>query len=162
MSITRRALLGTLIGFPLGIKAAQGKSPEIGDIEVTAIKGFSKQRIEDIGDAFLTLLEQHLIFKEARYTEMYPDIHNADLSAFLIPSADDKISIRDLELMFAWPAVAPLVRTVIEQHASKYRYAGVVIKRNSDGSLFVQLVVSHEGEKPDIPKADYSKWQRAL
>ncbi len=63
--ISRRALLGTLVGLPLGVKAAMAKSPTIGDINVTAIpttgtltysptiQGISRQRIIDIADMYL-------------------------------------------------------------------------------------------------------------
>ena len=164
MSISRRTLLGTLVGtlvgFPFGIKAAQ--ATEIGDIKVTGISGFDKQRIEDIGNAFLSDLERHMIFKDIRYTDDFdPDWPATWGSVFIIPSSYSEGSIRTMLREYAMPAMECLTRELIEHHNSKCRYYGVDIYRYN-GRLAVWMTFSHDQEKPYDPDAFYSTWTRAL
>ncbi len=161
MSITRRALLGTLVGLPLGVKAAMGKSPMIGDINVTAQPGFSQQRIEDIGDAFLTELERRLIFQEFRYTDKVK-VEDCHTVGFRITTKDSILRIKNMVRIFVYPAIPPVVDAVRRYHDCKYRHVGVAIEQKLTGDLFVRLMISQMEEKPAITGAAYSKWQRAM
>lgn len=162
--ISRRALLGTLVGFPFGIKVAQGKSPKIGDIKVTAISSliFNPQRIEDIGDAFFSNLEQHLISrgKSIRYTDKV--IVHEDSSwgtAFIIPLMYAEKSIQTMLDLFAMPAITELSRELMERHNFKCRYYGIDIRRHSDGLVF-WMAFTNVKKWPCASNAAYSRWTR--
>ena len=162
MGITRRALLGMIVGFPLGIKVAKA-SPEIGDITITARKEFSKQRVEDIGDAFLSQLEHHLIFQGVRYTEKFGDLSEGSSwgSAFLIPTSYSEKSLRMILNEYVMGSLSSISRNLYNNYDSRCRYYGVDISHHQDG-LIVWIAFSVMKNKPVDHKADYSKWRRAL
>ena len=58
--ISRRALLGTLVGLPLGIKAAQ--ATEIGEVKVTDVFVVNQQKIKDVVDVICNKFFDHFIY----------------------------------------------------------------------------------------------------
>jgi hypothetical protein len=162
MSITRRALLGTLLGLPLGVKVAQA-SPKIGDIMVIAHKGFSKQRIEDIGDVFVSTLERHLIFQGVRYTEKFGDPSEGSSwgSAFLIPISYSEKSLRTILNEYVMGPLSSISGNIHNNYDSKCRYYGVDIGHHQDG-LVVWMAFSVMEDKPVDHNAVYTKWVSAL
>jgi hypothetical protein len=159
MSITRRALLGTFLGLPLGVKVTQ--ATEIGDITITGIPGFDGQRIEDIGDAFLLAFEHQIDSRGIRFTKTIDHDWPATWSvSFLLPSEDANKSILYYQRMWSTPAMAGLLGELREHHNSECRYYGVIVYRHEEG-VVVSMSFSHDEMMPE-PSALYSKWVSAL
>ncbi len=156
--ISRRTLLGSIFGAPL-LMLTKDDSPKetIKLVSYPLALPFSQQRIEDIGDAFLSDLEHH--FKDIRYTDrvvVAPYEGNSWGIAFIIPWGYAKKNIRTMLCEFAMPAIE-----LIEHHNSKYQYYGVNIHRHSDGLAF-WMAFTDVKEKPVDPNAAYSSWIRAI
>jgi len=162
--ISRRAILGTLFGFPFGVKVAQ--ATEIGDITITGIPGFDDQRIEDIGDAFLLSMENFMEHKGIRYTKTIDGNWPATWGiTFLLTSSEyANKSILTMQRNWCTSTVARLVQELKEHHDSKCRHYGVEIFRYK-GGLFVQMGFSQNENNPTTKtavEAVYSKWLRAM
>ncbi len=169
MSITRRALLGTLIGLPFGVKATQATqaSPEIDEVKVTdqpyqpAQPAFSTAHIKGIGNALLNHVEQSLADRGIRHaSEIYPGDRGFG-NFFLIPWADDKKSYRDIVQEFAVPAAEVLARGLNGYYDSKARWIGVQMYYSPEG-LAVSVLATHSESPPIRGNAIYSEWVRPI
>jgi len=159
MSISRRTLLSTLVGLPFGVKVAQ--ATEIGDITVTGISRFDKQRIEDIGDAFFNCVERSLIFRGIRHTSRHLPGDNVWGSYPLVPWSDSEKSIQNMVQTFVMPGVEAIIQGLVRYYDSKARWVGVQIYHHHEG-LAVSMLAT-QGEKPLVKgNALYSKWARTL
>ena len=163
--ISRRSLIGALVGIPFAAKAALGVSPKIGDITVTGISGFDTQRIEDIGDAFLLSMEHSMDSKGIRFTEIIdPDWPATWGTGFIIAASEyAEKSILHIQRVWAAPALEGLLGELQKHQDSKCRYYGVDIFRCPEG-LLIQMAYSHDETNPTRSAVDavYSKWLRTL
>ncbi len=103
--ITRRALLGTLVGLPLGIKAAQA-SPKIGDTTLSSGSSLELQKVKDLTWVLCDKFFQHFIYTEYPRQSGPGEGSNLVFMHDPIPAKYMKMSVGQLSRYFGccrWP-----------------------------------------------------------
>ena len=168
--ISRRSLLGTLIGLPFGIKAAKA-SPILGDVMVTAISGPSPRRIIDIGDAAL-FYTQTLFYgdgirlrKEALPSTEEKWDSTAWYSGCVVPEEIvDKGRLAGILSNYVQGGSRGLSQTMQREFDSQCRFVGIQIGKHKDGIVIAVLCTNAKKPRRDdyFPTTLYQSWVQVL
>lgn len=162
MSITRRGLLGALIGSPLACMVAQDASlPKLTKKITVVPASFSKRRIEDIVQAGIIYIRESLR-RQGIQTQL--TIDNSLMSgphgyAFLIPHEDHIQSMDFILESFIGPLAYGLAEFLHKNNRSKCRFINIEVRSHHEGFQFWVSVTQQE--KPNYyPESLYEAWAR--